>query len=145
MHLKRMYTMLGVPTVAQWVKNSPAVTQVTEEIQFWSLAHCSGLRIQHCYSCGIGCSCISHSISGLGTSICCRCGQKKKKRMYIIILYRYIMLVLTGIRYTLQIRSSWLIVFKFSIWLFIFHFPILYFLYITPKVKVIKEDRFHLK
>lgn len=110
-----------------------------------SLAQHNRLRIQHCYSCGIGCSCISHSISGLGTSICCRCGQKKKKRMYIIILYRYIMLVLTGIRYTLQIRSSWLIVFKFSIWLFIFHFPILYFLYITPKVKVIKEDRFHLK
>ena len=40
---------------------------------------CSGLRIWHCCSCGIGCSCGSDSIPGSGTSICHGCGHKKKR------------------------------------------------------------------
>ena len=38
-----------------------------------ALSWCSGLRTWHCYSCGLD------LIPGLGTSICCECGQKKKK------------------------------------------------------------------
>ena len=36
-------------------------------------------RIWHCHSCGIGCSCSSDSIPGLGTSIRHECGKRKKK------------------------------------------------------------------
>ena len=43
-----------------------------------SLAQCSGLRSQHCHSCGIGCSYSSDLIPGLGTPICLGCDQKKK-------------------------------------------------------------------
>ena len=38
----------------------------------------SGLRSQNCHSCGIGHSCSSDLIPGLGTSICCGCGHKKQ-------------------------------------------------------------------
>jgi len=40
----------------------------------------SGLKIQHCHSCGIGCSSSSDSIPGPGTSICCGYSQKRKKK-----------------------------------------------------------------
>ena len=51
-----------------WIKGA------ISEFPLW----CSGLRIQHCYSCG-GCSWGSDLIPGLGTSICHGWGQKKKK------------------------------------------------------------------
>ena len=44
-----------------------------------SLALLSGLRIWHCYGCGVGFSCSSDSTPSLGTSICRRCGCKNKK------------------------------------------------------------------
>ena len=40
----------------------------------------SGLRIQRCCSCGQGYSCGSCSTPGLGTSICWKYGQKRKKK-----------------------------------------------------------------
>ena len=63
-------------------------------LRLWvrSLASLSGLRIWRCVSCGVGCrrgsdvvllwlccSCSSNSTPGLGTSICRRCGPKKKE------------------------------------------------------------------
>ena len=38
------------------------------------------LRIWHCHSCGIDCSFTLDFIPGPGTSICCMCGQKRKKK-----------------------------------------------------------------
>ena len=35
---------LGVPAMAQWVKNPTAVAQATVEAQVWSPAQCSGLK-----------------------------------------------------------------------------------------------------
>ena len=52
---------------------------VSVEVLVRSLAWCSGLRIQHCCSCGVSHSSGLHSFPGLGTSICRRCGQKRKK------------------------------------------------------------------
>ena len=52
---------------------------VTAEVQVLSLAGCSELRSRCCCSCGIGHSCGSDSIPGLGSSICCRCGQRNKQ------------------------------------------------------------------
>ena len=49
--------------VAQQIK-VPAGVQVP------SPAQCTGLRIWHCYRCGMGCSCGSDLIPGPGTSIC---------------------------------------------------------------------------
>ena len=49
--------------MAQWVKNPTAAAQVTAEARVRSPAQGSGLRIQHCHSCGVGRSCGSHSIS----------------------------------------------------------------------------------
>ena len=40
----------------------------------------SGLRIWHCHSCGVGHSCGSDSIPGLGTSIRHRCGKEGRKK-----------------------------------------------------------------
>ena len=39
----------------------------------------SGLRIQHCHCCDLGHCCGKSSVPGLGTSVCCGHGQKKKK------------------------------------------------------------------
>ena len=39
-----------------------------------------GKRMWHCCSCDTGPSYASDSISGLRSSICCRCGHKKKKK-----------------------------------------------------------------
>ena len=40
----------------------------------------SGLRIQHCCCCDIGCNWGSDSIPGLGTYICCGSDPQKKKK-----------------------------------------------------------------
>ena len=53
------------------------MSQVTDEVQVWFSAWYSGLRIQHCCSYSIGCSCVSDSIPGPGTSICHGCRKKK--------------------------------------------------------------------
>ena len=45
------------------------------EVPTW----CSGLRVQHCCSCGTGCNCSASLIPGPGTFTCCWCGQKKKR------------------------------------------------------------------
>ena len=55
------------------------VAQVTEEVLVRSPAQCSGLRIQHCGSCVTSHSCTSDSIPGPATSICHRCGKKRKR------------------------------------------------------------------
>ena len=56
--------------MAQWVKDSSAVAQVTAN-PVESPAQCSELRIQGCCSCG------SDLTPGPGTSISCGCGQDK--------------------------------------------------------------------
>ena len=57
----------------------------------WSLASLSGLRIWYCLSriwcspgCGVGPSCSPDLTSSSGTSICPRCGHKKKKNKPVI-------------------------------------------------------------
>ena len=45
-----------------------------------SLASFSGLRIQCCLGYGIGRSCSSDSVPGPGTSICRRCGPKRREK-----------------------------------------------------------------
>ena len=67
----------GVSTVAQQVKN-PALS--LQWCRFDPQPQCSGLRIWHCHSCGIGHSCGSDWIPGPGTSIRHECSQKKKKK-----------------------------------------------------------------
>ena len=47
------------------------------KFQLW----CRGIRSRNCQSCGVGCSCGSNSVPGLWTSICCRCSQKRKKKV----------------------------------------------------------------
>ena len=59
------------------------MAKITAEAQVQSPAQCSGLRIWHCGSCGIDCSCGSDSFPGLGASICHRYSQKKKKKVFI--------------------------------------------------------------
>ena len=54
--------------MAQWVKNPTAMAQVTAEMRVRSLARP-----------GIGHSCDSDAVPGLGTFICHGCGQEKKK------------------------------------------------------------------
>ena len=49
-------------------------------MQDQSLASLRGLRIQGCCGCGGGRRCSSFVTSGLGTSICRRCGPKMKKK-----------------------------------------------------------------
>ena len=45
-------------------------------LQSW----CSGLRIRCCLGCDIGPIWGTDLIPGLGTSICCRCSQRKEKK-----------------------------------------------------------------
>ena len=59
---------------------SQAVAWVAAEVQVPSQAWCSWLRIQHCRSCGVGCSCGLDLIPGLGSSMYHKCGRKKKKK-----------------------------------------------------------------
>ena len=69
-----------VPTVAQWVRYPTAVAQVPVEMQVLSQAWHSGLRIRHCHTCGVGCSCGLDSIPDLETSIYHECGHKNKNK-----------------------------------------------------------------
>ena len=67
--------VLGLPAVAQWVKNLTAVAQVSAEAQVQSPGPCSGLKdpvwllLWHRSSCGLD------SVPGTGTSMCCRCSH----------------------------------------------------------------------
>ena len=71
--------------MAQGVKDMSVMAAVVWA-QVQSSASCSGLRIWCCRNCGIGCSCSSDSIPGLGTSIChganthTHTTKKKKKK-----------------------------------------------------------------
>ena len=58
--------------------------------QVWSPAWHRGLRIWHCQSCGIDCSCSLDSIPSSGTSIFCGCSQKKISECFWFYLYIYI-------------------------------------------------------
>jgi len=53
-----------------------------EKVFLW----CSGSRIWHRHSHGAGSNLFSGSICDLGTSTCCRCSQKKKKRITLFII-----------------------------------------------------------
>ena len=70
---------MGVPAMAQGVKNLTAVARVTAEVQVRSPAWCSGLNWCH-HSCGLCSSYSLDSVPGLGTSICKRFSLKKKKQ-----------------------------------------------------------------
>ena len=66
-----------------WMKEEAAVQQLLKdllsmEFPLW----CSGLRIWHCCSCGVGCRCSLDLIPGLETSICCWCSQRRKKKTF---------------------------------------------------------------
>ena len=65
--------------MVQWVKNLTAMTQFATEVRVFSPDQHSGFKDQHFHSCGIGRSCGSDSIPGLGSSIGSRCGHLKKK------------------------------------------------------------------
>ena len=65
----------GIPTVAQW--NQWYHGHVG--MQVWSLVRHSGLRIPHCYSCGIGGNCISHLIPGPGIPYAVGHPKRKEK------------------------------------------------------------------
>ena len=66
--------------MVQWVKNLNAVAQVAEETQVRSMAQCSGLKDPALLQC-----CRMDSVPGLGMSICCRCGGKKRMCVYIYV------------------------------------------------------------
>ena len=53
---------------------------VSVEVLVLSLSWHSGLRMQCCRSCGIGCKSSSDLISGPGTSICHKCSQKQTNK-----------------------------------------------------------------
>ena len=55
---------------------------VSVEVLVLSLAWCSGLRIP-----GVGHSSGSDSVPDPGTSICCRCSHKRKKKNRVQVLY----------------------------------------------------------
>ena len=65
----------GVPAGGLWVKNLTAVAPIAVEVQVWSPAWCSGLRIWHCCRCSIECRCVLDSVPGWRTSICRRCSH----------------------------------------------------------------------
>ena len=76
--LSRNGMMLEAPAAAQWPKDPTAASQVAAEVGAPSPARHSGLRIQHCHSCG------SDSVPGPGTSTCCGCGHKKKREKTLV-------------------------------------------------------------
>ena len=76
--------IMGVPPVTQRVKDSTLSLQwlmllLRHEFDPWPSKH-SGLRIQHCCSCGVGLSCHSDLISGQGTPIHPGCRGKKRRK-----------------------------------------------------------------
>ena len=79
-------TSVGVPVVAQWVKE-PDIVSVEDTGSIPGLTQWikegSGLaepQIPCDGGCGVGLSWSTHLTPDLGTSICCRCRSKKKKR-----------------------------------------------------------------
>ena len=70
----------GVPSVAQWVKNLTVAAGVTVEVWVQSWTDTENSRVWHCHTCGLGWSCGSYSVSGLGTSISYRYGHKIKNK-----------------------------------------------------------------
>lgn len=72
--------------MSQLVKNLIAAACVAMEAWVQTLAWGSGLKdlvlLQLWYncSCGVGCCCGLDSISDLGTSMCYKCGHKKKRK-----------------------------------------------------------------
>ena len=69
--------MVGVPIVAQQVRYTGIVSVA---VWFQSLAWCSGLKVQHCCSCGVVCSCSLDLIPSLGTSYAASAAKKDKKQ-----------------------------------------------------------------
>ena len=53
---------------------------VSVAVLFKSPVQCCGLRIWHCHSCSVGCSCSSDLNPGLGTSTSPGCRQKRPKK-----------------------------------------------------------------
>ena len=85
--------------------------QILKKYTIWEVpaVWCSGLRIQHCCSCGIGCSWGSDSIPGLGPPTCCECGQKRQKyylKRHKIYIYVSISIAIQGINLT-KGRNIW--------------------------------------
>ena len=67
--------------MAQWVENLTAAAPVAAEVWIPSLPWYSGLKDpSSCPSCSVGHRCSLRSTPGPGTSICCRCSQKRKKK-----------------------------------------------------------------
>ena len=93
-------------TVLQWVKNLTAVAQPAVKAQVWSLAWCSGLSIWHCHTCGVGCSCSSESIPGLGRPQGCIKkrvlfipGRKMRDWLPLAFEYKYMVLTRASLVY----------------------------------------------
>ena len=90
--LNQYYKVPGVPIVAQQKR----IQLVSMRIPVQSLALLTGLRIRCCHKLwlrsGIAVavvqagSCNAASTLSLGTSICCSCGPKKKKKIYYKVL-----------------------------------------------------------
>ena len=76
-----------------------------------SLAQCSRLRIQHCWSCGIGHCCGSDLISGLGTSYTVGDQKRKKKKTsqdcFLFLLACLVSTLLKARRGLSGIRIGW--------------------------------------
>ena len=70
---------MRVAAVVQWV-NPTIVSWVTAEAKIRSPNQCSGLRIWHCHSWGVGRSCGSDSVPSPGNFHMLRVQAKKKKR-----------------------------------------------------------------
>ena len=67
---------LGVPPVAQRLMIQLVSVEALVQSPVWH----SGLRIQYCHICGVGCSSTLNLIPGPGTFIYCQCVRKRKKR-----------------------------------------------------------------
>ena len=64
--------MCLIPDISQWVKDL-ALLQAVAQVA-------GATQIQCCCGCGGGLSCGSYSTLSPGTSICCGCSHKKKKK-----------------------------------------------------------------